>query len=104
MARNAGFPKDCPLVAAIGSTMMQHYDIVTATDAGQEARGVMKDQQIIDGLKVVCQCKGIRKSAFRKQIKAGKRTVEELRKATGAGRGSCKGKQCTPKIRELLKE
>ena len=70
----------------------------------REARGIMKEQQIIDGLKVVCQCKGIKKSVFLKHIKAGKKTVEELRKATGAGTGSCQGKRCTPKIREMLQE
>ena len=63
----------------------------------------MKEQQIIDGLKTVCQCKGIKKSVFLKHIKAGKKTVETLRKATGAGTGSCKGKQCTPRITEMLK-
>ena len=62
-----------------------------------------KEQQIIEGLKVICQCKGIRKNVFLKHIKAGIRTVEELKKATGAGSGSCKGKQCTPRIMELLK-
>jgi len=62
-----------------------------------------KEQQIIDGLKVICQCKGIRKSVFLKHIKAGFTTVAELKKATGAGTGSCKGKQCTPRIAEILR-
>ncbi|MDA8101238.1 MAG: (2Fe-2S)-binding protein [Nitrospiraceae bacterium] len=61
-----------------------------------------KEQEIIDGLKPVCICKGIRKSAFLKHIRAGLRTVDELRKATGAGSGSCKGERCTPRIEELL--
>ncbi len=64
----------------------------------------MKNQDIIDGLKPVCRCKGIKKSVFLKHIKAGLKTVEELKKTTGAGSGSCKGKQCMPRIRELLKE
>ena len=63
----------------------------------------MKEQQIIDGLKPICLCKGIKKSVFLKHIKAGLTTVEELKKATGAGSGSCKGKRCTPRIIELLK-
>jgi NAD(P)H-nitrite reductase large subunit len=62
-----------------------------------------KNQDIIDGLKPICQCKGIRKSVFLKHIKAGLRTVEELKKATGTGGGSCKGKRCTARIIELLK-
>jgi NAD(P)H-nitrite reductase large subunit len=64
----------------------------------------MKEQQIIDGLKVVCQCKNVKKSVFQKHIKAGRKTVGELRKATGAGTGSCKGKRCTPRIEEMLNE
>ena len=62
-----------------------------------------KENDIIDGLKPICQCKGIRKSAFLKHIKAGACTVEDLKRATGAGSGSCKGKRCTPRIVDLLK-
>ena len=64
----------------------------------------MDDQEIIEGLKPVCLCKGIRKSVFLKHMRAGVVTVEGLRKATGAGSGSCKGKRCTPRIEELLRE
>jgi NAD(P)H-nitrite reductase large subunit len=72
---------------------------------GQSAEGefVMKEQQIIDGLKPICLCKGIKKSVFLKHIKAGLTTVEALQKAAGAGSGSCKGKRCTPRIVEMLK-
>jgi NAD(P)H-nitrite reductase large subunit len=63
----------------------------------------VKEQQIIDGLKPICQCKGIRKSVFLRHIKAGLKTVEELKKATGAGTGSCKGKRCTARLAEMLK-
>jgi NAD(P)H-nitrite reductase large subunit len=61
-----------------------------------------KEQQIIDGLKPICLCKGIKKSVFLSYIKAGLNTVEELKKATNAGTGACKGKRCTPRIAELL--
>jgi NAD(P)H-nitrite reductase large subunit len=63
-----------------------------------------KEQEIIDGLKPVCICKGIKKRMFQEKIRCGCLTVEELRKATGAGSGSCKGERCTPRIQELLKE
>jgi bacterioferritin-associated ferredoxin len=63
-----------------------------------------KEQEIIEGLKPVCICKGIRKRAFLDRIKAGATTVEELKKNTGAGSGSCKGERCTPRIRECLRE
>ena len=61
-----------------------------------------KEQEIIEGLKPVCICKGIRARVFQDRIKAGLTTVEELKKATGAGSGPCKGKRCTPRIREIL--
>ena len=64
----------------------------------------MDEQEIREGLKPVCVCKGIRKRVFLKHIRSGLTTVEALKKATGAGRGSCKGKRCTPRILELLRE
>jgi len=61
-----------------------------------------KEQEIIEGLKPVCICKGIKARVFQERIKDGLTTVEELKKATGAGCGSCKGERCTPRIREIL--
>jgi NAD(P)H-nitrite reductase large subunit len=61
-----------------------------------------KERQIIEGLKIICKCKNIRKRDFLKHIKAGITTVEDLQKATGAGSGDCKGKNCTPRIADLL--
>jgi NAD(P)H-nitrite reductase large subunit len=63
----------------------------------------MNEQKIIDGLKPICKCKGIKKRTFLKHIRAGITTVQGLKKTTGAGSGSCKGKQCTPLIAGLLK-
>jgi NAD(P)H-nitrite reductase large subunit len=62
-----------------------------------------KEQDIIEGLKPVCICRGIKKRAILEKIKAGMATVEELQRVTGAGSGSCKGERCTPRILELLK-
>jgi len=64
----------------------------------------MDEQEIIEGLKPVCICKGIRKSVLLKHIRSGLTTVEALKKATGAGRGPCKGERCTPRIEELIRE
>ncbi len=63
-----------------------------------------REREIIEGLKPVCVCKGISRRVFLEKIRSGCRTVEELRKATGAGSGSCKGEHCTPRIRELLEQ
>lgn len=62
----------------------------------------MTEQDIIEGLKPICLCKGIRKKAFLKLIGEGKTSLLELQRATGAGTGPCGGKRCTPRILELL--
>lgn len=62
----------------------------------------MDEQEIIDGLKTICICKGIRKKVFKELIAGGKTTIEELRQETGAGSGPCGGKRCTPRLNELL--
>jgi NAD(P)H-nitrite reductase large subunit len=62
----------------------------------------MDEKEILDRLKPICLCKAIRKAAFLKHIAAGKTTIEGLKRATGAGTGSCEGKRCTERIAELL--
>ena len=62
------------------------------------------EQDIIEGLKVVCKCRNVRKSVLLKHIAAGVDTLEGLKKKTGAGSGTCKGKGCIQKIEELLEE
>ena len=64
----------------------------------------MDEQEIIEGLKVVCICKGIRRRTFLQHIAAGKRTLPELQQATGAGSDPCGGRRCTPRLQELLAE
>ncbi len=63
-----------------------------------------REQEIIEGLKVVCKCRNVKKSALLKHIRSGARSLEELKKLTGAGTGTCKGKECLLKIEEILKE
>ena len=63
-----------------------------------------REQAIIEGLKVVCKCGNVRKSVLLKHIAAGVDTLEGLKKKTGAGSGTCKGKECIRKIEELLEE
>ena len=60
--------------------------------------------EILDKLTKVCLCKGISKASIKKSILNGAKTIEEVRKATGAGSGSCCGRRCTPKIEQLLEE
>jgi len=62
----------------------------------------MDEQAIIDGLKTICICKGIKKKVFLKLLEEGVDTLEGLRKATGAGSGPCGGQRCTPRLLEML--
>jgi bacterioferritin-associated ferredoxin len=57
---------------------------------------------IIDNLKVVCICKGIKKGTFKKLVAEGVTTVAGLQQKTGAGSGSCGGKRCGPKLLDLI--
>lgn len=60
--------------------------------------------EILDKITKVCICKGITRASIKKAIKDGAKSVSEVQKATGAGSGSCGGRCCTEKIRQLLSE
>jgi len=62
------------------------------------------NKDILDKLTKVCLCKAISRATIKKAIENGARTVEEVKKATGAGSGGCGGKRCILKIEEILKE
>ena len=62
-----------------------------------------KNKEIIDNLKIVCQCMGIKKGTFKKLLSEGKTTVEQLQKATGADSGDCGGNRCGPRLAEMVK-
>ena len=57
----------------------------------------------LEGLKVVCICKGIKKSVFWKVLDTGVRTKEEVNRLTGSGSGGCQGRRCGPRILEMLR-
>lgn len=58
---------------------------------------------ILEGMKVVCICKGIKKSIFWKALDAGVGSKEEINRLTGSGSGSCQGRRCGPRITEMLR-
>jgi len=62
----------------------------------------MDESEIIEGLKIICQCKAIRKRTFLGLMASGHVSLEALQRATGAGSGDCQGKRCTPRIEALL--
>lgn len=62
------------------------------------------ENQIIDKLTKTCTCRQISRSTIKKAIQNGCSTVEEINHATGAGSGACQGRNCGPRIQELLKK
>lgn len=64
----------------------------------------VNEEEIIDGLKIICYCKGIPKKVFLRHMKNGLTTVDALKFVTGAGGGNCRGRRCTPRIEALLEE
>ena len=56
---------------------------------------------ILEGMKVVCICKGIKKSVFWKVLDAGVQTKEEVNRLTGSGSGGCQGRRCGPRNLEM---
>lgn len=64
----------------------------------------MDEQAIIDGLKTICICKGIKKKVFLKLLDEGVTSLEGLRAATGAGSGPCGGRRCTPRLLDMLEQ
>jgi bacterioferritin-associated ferredoxin len=60
-------------------------------------------RSVVEGMKVVCICKGIKKRAFWKAFDAGICTREDINRQTGSGSGSCQGRRCGPRILEMLK-
>lgn len=62
----------------------------------------MDNQEIIDKMTKVCICKGVSKQTIKKAILEGADTVEKVWSKTNTGNGSCKGKRCGEKIRQIL--
>ena len=57
---------------------------------------------VLEGMKVVCICKGIKQRVFWKALDSGMRTKEEINRFTGSGSGGCQGRRCGPRIAEML--
>jgi bacterioferritin-associated ferredoxin len=70
--------------------------------SGLEA-GAAEPRTLVEGMKVVCICKGIKKRVFWKALDDGAQTKEEVNRATGSGTGSCQGRRCGPRILDLLR-
>ncbi len=64
----------------------------------------MTEEEIKNRFKKVCICRSISKGTMIDAVKNGARSVEDIRKKTGATTGNCKGTRCTPVIKEIIKE
>ena len=76
----------------------QSESVLTA-EAGLEP----ETRSVVEGMKVVCICKGIKKRAFWNALDAGMCTHEDINRHTGSGSGSCQGRRCGPRILDMLK-
>jgi NAD(P)H-nitrite reductase large subunit len=72
------------------------------TDALEGSMEQDINSEIMDKLTKVCVCRGISRASIKKAISDGAKTVEDLKRITGAGSGSCKGSSCTERIQCLL--
>jgi bacterioferritin-associated ferredoxin len=70
----------------------------TVADAAGESR------TLLEGMKVVCICKGIKKRVFWKALDEGAQSKDEVNRVTGSGSGGCQGRRCGPRILEMLRD
>lgn len=56
----------------------------------------------LEGMKVVCICKGIKQRTFWQAMEKGNHTQEALNRETGSGSGGCRGRRCGPRIAAML--
>ncbi|HEY7490601.1 MAG TPA: (2Fe-2S)-binding protein [Candidatus Tectomicrobia bacterium] len=59
---------------------------------------------LLEGMKVVCICKGIKKRVFWKALDEGAQSKDEVNRLTGSGSGGCQGRRCGPRILEMLRD
>lgn len=62
------------------------------------------NEDILDKLTKTCTCKLITRAKIKEAIRNGASTIREVQEATGAGSGACRGRNCSPRIYELLKQ
>jgi bacterioferritin-associated ferredoxin len=62
------------------------------------------NEVVLDKLTKTCRCRVITRAKIKDAIRNGASTFEEVKKATGAGNGSCKGKNCSYLINQLIEQ
>ncbi|MFN7952260.1 MAG: (2Fe-2S)-binding protein [bacterium] len=74
----------------------------TASTAASASVTTSPDAAILAGFQVVCICRGIRRKTIEQAIRAGARTIPDVRRRTGATTGTCGATRCTPTINAML--
>ena len=64
----------------------------------------MTEEEIKNRMKKVCICRSISKGTIINAVSEGAKTVNEVRRKTGATSGQCKGSRCTSVINDIIKE
>jgi bacterioferritin-associated ferredoxin len=67
------------------------------------ASSPVEPRTLLEGMKVVCICKGIKKRLFWKAMDDGAQTKDDINRMTGSGSGGCQGRRCGPRILEMLR-
>jgi bacterioferritin-associated ferredoxin len=67
------------------------------------ASPVLEPRSLLEGMKVVCICKGIKKRVFWKALDDGAQTKDDINRITGSGSGGCQGRRCGPRILDMLR-
>ena len=60
------------------------------------------DTQALERLKIVCNCKGIRKGRVAEVMSQGACTLAEVNNKALTGRGQCGATRCRPRILDML--
>ncbi len=64
----------------------------------------MNNKELSDRGLIVCRCEEVTEDEVRESIRAGARTVDEVKRATRAGMGLCQSKTCFLNIARILNE
>ena len=86
-----------PLETSPEPSLPSDVETDPASDVPPESR------TLLEGMKVVCICKGIKKRVFWKVLDTGVQTKEEVNRLTGSGSGGCQGRRCGPRIIAMLR-
>ncbi|MBN2618915.1 MAG: (2Fe-2S)-binding protein [Spirochaetales bacterium] len=63
----------------------------------------MTEEEIKERYQKVCICRSISKGTIIDIVKNGAKTLEDVRRKSGATTGSCKGDRCKAKILDILR-